>query len=584
MAFFNEFPHTRTYDSDLGWLIRHVGENIESIEELQLWAATHKEEYDELKNTVDGLVNSLVDVIVPWDSSIAYHIFSIVEYQGTNYIAIQDVPVGVMITNTDYWSPANTVVEQINAIGLTVSDISETVENIPTELYPRRAYHRPEEYGAVVNDTTVDNGPFIRQAIIAANADGGIVLLSEGIYYCTTPINITERLMGVKIIGTGGKTPINPEFYGDCGTVIDYNGSGVALHFSAGGWGCEFTEFAIVSSASGIKFSFEGDTEAKNRITHSMLHNVFIYSDEIGLEIDASAYFNVENCIVHYKTETTPAGRTGIYVKSPNTDRTWNEYLTFKNIAVSIGHLSNATILPSYASVGMCVENCTHCIINNIDITDADVGLKINPIYACGFLNITGLDIARCHYGFYVHINGVSLQSSYIEQLIYTAPDTPDADDRMIRFVKTSGGSIVNAKVTIKDATIRTGTNILTYWTELDDNTLSPGQSGIEYNVGATPKESLGNNYRANREFSTLLNLSNYAGDLNEIKRTGMFPQPIASNAANGPGFACFLLVFGSPTYISQMALPMASASSFAFRVYNVTGGNWGSWQTMAKT
>ena len=24
MAYFNEFPHTRTYDSDLGWLIKNV--------------------------------------------------------------------------------------------------------------------------------------------------------------------------------------------------------------------------------------------------------------------------------------------------------------------------------------------------------------------------------------------------------------------------------------------------------------------------------------------------------------------------------------------------------------------------------
>lgn len=32
MAFFNEFPHTRTYDSDLGWLIKNVKKLIETTD------------------------------------------------------------------------------------------------------------------------------------------------------------------------------------------------------------------------------------------------------------------------------------------------------------------------------------------------------------------------------------------------------------------------------------------------------------------------------------------------------------------------------------------------------------------------
>ncbi len=124
MSYF-EFPHTRTYDSDLGWLIKKVGEGISSIAALQSWASTHQAEYKALVNKVNGLIENLTDVIVPWDSSIAYRIFSMVEYQGTNYIALQDVPVGVMITNTAYWQPANTIVEQINAISTIVSEIQE---------------------------------------------------------------------------------------------------------------------------------------------------------------------------------------------------------------------------------------------------------------------------------------------------------------------------------------------------------------------------------------------------------------------------------------------------------------------------
>lgn len=35
MAYFNEFPHTRTYDSDLGWLIENVKKLIECCNTVQ---------------------------------------------------------------------------------------------------------------------------------------------------------------------------------------------------------------------------------------------------------------------------------------------------------------------------------------------------------------------------------------------------------------------------------------------------------------------------------------------------------------------------------------------------------------------
>lgn len=35
MAFFNEFPFTRTYDSDLGWLIRRVKEIVGSYDSIE---------------------------------------------------------------------------------------------------------------------------------------------------------------------------------------------------------------------------------------------------------------------------------------------------------------------------------------------------------------------------------------------------------------------------------------------------------------------------------------------------------------------------------------------------------------------
>lgn len=130
--FYNNYPGTDLHEIDLAYILKLYTQIGSNMADLMRWKSTHESEYEQLKHVVDGLINSLVDVVSPWDSSIAYSIFSIVEYQGTNYIAVQDVPVGIMITNTDYWQPANTVIEQVNAIGAVVNSIESTVNHYAT--------------------------------------------------------------------------------------------------------------------------------------------------------------------------------------------------------------------------------------------------------------------------------------------------------------------------------------------------------------------------------------------------------------------------------------------------------------------
>lgn len=56
MAFF-EFPHTRTYDSDLGWLIKNVSSFNETIEALNTWIETNTprlEDLEAFKNALES--------------------------------------------------------------------------------------------------------------------------------------------------------------------------------------------------------------------------------------------------------------------------------------------------------------------------------------------------------------------------------------------------------------------------------------------------------------------------------------------------------------------------------------------------
>lgn len=63
MAFFNEFPHTRTYDSDLGWMIKYIKDTvIPKLNELLSWQETHTNDYNELKNIVENLENDIAKI------------------------------------------------------------------------------------------------------------------------------------------------------------------------------------------------------------------------------------------------------------------------------------------------------------------------------------------------------------------------------------------------------------------------------------------------------------------------------------------------------------------------------------------
>ena len=57
MSFF-EFPHTRTYDTDLGWLIKKVTSYDETIEALNTWIETNEPKIDELMEFMNDMQNS----------------------------------------------------------------------------------------------------------------------------------------------------------------------------------------------------------------------------------------------------------------------------------------------------------------------------------------------------------------------------------------------------------------------------------------------------------------------------------------------------------------------------------------------
>lgn len=117
MGFF-EFPHTRTYDNDLGWLIRQViGLKRDLTEFINF-------------NTI-----KYADPIA-WNITTQYEGNTVVinPADGTAYISTKPVPSGVSISNTGYWTPIFNYGESINELR------AQIAEGIETGLVTSAAY------------------------------------------------------------------------------------------------------------------------------------------------------------------------------------------------------------------------------------------------------------------------------------------------------------------------------------------------------------------------------------------------------------------------------------------------------------
>lgn len=103
MAFFNEFPHTRTYDSELGWLIWAMKKLISDWEN---FSNTNSIKFaDPINWTIDRNYEPSMIVL---------------DSDGNGFISRKPVPAGVPLNNEDYWT-------QIFSFG----DITNTIrENI----------------------------------------------------------------------------------------------------------------------------------------------------------------------------------------------------------------------------------------------------------------------------------------------------------------------------------------------------------------------------------------------------------------------------------------------------------------------
>lgn len=159
MSFF-EFPHTRTYDSDLGWLLNQVKKIASAFDEFVDINQIHYADPFE------------------WKISDQYQPNTLVMHDGIIYISKQPVPAGIRIDNNDYWQ------QMIN--------LDEFAKNL-------HYYVTPEEFGAVGDGVTDDTEAFIK-----AFKDGrSIKCRKDAVYRFTSdPIDLPDIYL-VQLDGQG---------------------------------------------------------------------------------------------------------------------------------------------------------------------------------------------------------------------------------------------------------------------------------------------------------------------------------------------------------------------------------------------
>lgn len=96
MSYF-DFPHTRTYDSDLGWLIKTVKELTVLVESLDDWKAQHEQEYDQLKALYDAIMSG------NFPASVSQAFYKWMRANATDIVADLMTLVWFGINDDGYW-------------------------------------------------------------------------------------------------------------------------------------------------------------------------------------------------------------------------------------------------------------------------------------------------------------------------------------------------------------------------------------------------------------------------------------------------------------------------------------------------
>ena len=111
---FENWPYSNFHDLNLDWVLRTMREQVSEIQSKVALINANTADINELKRQTEELEDQIQTLIESgfspsfagdWDINTAYPKWSLVYVpsSGSSYMAVQNVPAGIPITNTDYW-------------------------------------------------------------------------------------------------------------------------------------------------------------------------------------------------------------------------------------------------------------------------------------------------------------------------------------------------------------------------------------------------------------------------------------------------------------------------------------------------
>lgn len=275
------------------------------------------------------------------------------------------------------------------------------------------------QYGLKANDSTIDNSTKLIALINKCNSKGLNIKFSNGIYYFSNSVTITDRLDAMIISGNG-------QYYYDynettqasnSGTLLVYSGDDYLFNFNRL-WKSQIKDLTISCTNGGSGFDF------KDIFFYSTLKNITISNAYNGIMLEAFAYAFIEDVNVSCFSPYTP--NIGLQVgKSGNTC----EYLFLKNYISEFNNQSGTGIL---------IKKGIHFKMENLDIVQMNKGILIDPVEQCNWFDVNFVDFARCHIALDFNPASYYIVGGSFNNIVINFKESPESDDEGIIFRKTA--------------------------------------------------------------------------------------------------------------------------------------------------
>lgn len=351
-GFFHNYPYSDLHELNLDWILNEIRTLHSDWNEFQVVNAIRFEG--------------------EWNITKGYQKWSLVNLNGSGYISIQPVPVGVSIENEDYWRLVANYSELFADLQNRVVALEELTSTHNVEINNINAtvahFKNVKNYGAV-GDGVIDDTESIVNAYNDC-VDGDILYLPVGTYLFDGSITITKN---IKIIGDGIENTI---------LIKPTNATTT-----------NFLSFIGTSSniVKGIRFNGNGQTQTTNlyailgfKASNLIIDNVYIeHQNGIAIGFSNCYMCTVENSKIDY-TYTLNCG-------------IWMDY--DEDVLHGYHHIINNKI--TNCELDGIIADEDYVTIKDCIILNCGIGTPASALGACGIFadgrkNIKNLIIENC--------------------------------------------------------------------------------------------------------------------------------------------------------------------------------------------